>query len=92
MPPSLPELSEKESISMGLTLLFSGGGLICHLVYLSSLEYESISMNLKLPLLGGLELPLDLPSGLPELSEYESISMNLKLPFSREVDLPLDLP
>ena len=27
---------------------------------------------------------LDLPPGLPELSEYESISMNLKLLFSGE--------
>ena len=38
-------------------------------------------MNLKLLFSGEVDLPLDLPPGLPELSEYTSISMNLKLLF-----------
>ena len=37
-------------------------------------------MNLKLPFSGGVDLPLDLPPGLPELSEKESSSMTLTLP------------
>ena len=46
-------------------------------------------MNLKLSFKG----VVDLPPGLPELSEWKSISMNLKLPFFwGRVDLPLDLP
>ena len=40
----------------------------------------------------GVDLPLDLPPGLPELSEYKSISMNLKLLFSGAVDVPPGLP
>ena len=35
-------------------------------------------MNLKLSFKG----VVDLPPGLPELSEWKSISINLKLPFS----------
>ena len=35
----------------------------------------------------GVDLPLDLPPGLSELSEYESISMNIKLEILRGVDL-----
>ena len=40
----------------------------------------------------GVDLPLDLPPGLPKLSEWESISMSLKSSFSRGIDLLLDLP
>ena len=45
-------------------------------------------MNHKLPFSGGV----DLPPGLPELSEWESISINLRLPFPGVVDLPCGLP
>ena len=37
-------------------------------------------MNLTLPFLG-VDLPIDLPPGLPELTQEESIGMNLKLAF-----------
>ena len=94
LPPGLPELSEQECISMNLKSPFSGG-LICHLICLSSqsrnlsawmsnchflwgwsatwsdwalrigiYQYES-----QITVFQGVNLPLDLPPGLPELSE-----------------------
>ena len=48
-------------------------------------------MNLKLPFSRGkVDLPLDLPPSLPELSGKSPISMNLNLLLSGGVDLPLD--
>ena len=67
LPLALPNISEKESISMNLKLLFSSGiGLPLHLSpgLLELSEYASINMNLKLPF-WGVDLSLD----LPELSE-----------------------
>ena len=54
---------------------------VCQIRAQVSWTQVSSTLGHEMPLLGGLDLPPDLPLDLPELSEWESINRNFKSAF-----------